>query len=177
MSIFTNRPDTIDPAWWARASWRARQLAVAKATREAEAAAAEAEQQAERDAEAARAAAAELERQLLTQNVGTGAPVRYQERAAQVLGMLADGVSHIDIVLQLGVSAGSIDMALRRAGKPDVAREFGRLRSGARQKDACPDCSRPKRTTSRRCKGCQIKADKVAAAAKREDRDERGAAA
>lgn len=153
-NIFTSRPEGVDPDWWARAPWSAKQRAAAAALRARAEAAGKTREQIERAIEAARLAdAAAMEERLQHGAKGTRMP--YQKRAEQVLDLLEKGLTPVEIVLDLGVTAGSIDMALRRAKDPDTARLFGRLRSNARLKDPCPTCGKPKRTAAKQCKTCQ----------------------
>lgn len=162
-SVYDVRPPDVPAQWWYRATWLARREAVRAANQRAiEATQRERREEAERDAEILAAIeAADLARR--AEGAVNRPRVHVTERLAQVEELLDKGRTFDEIILLLGVSAGSLDMAMRRAGRPDLGREFGHRRTHEGRK-SCPECGGRMARGSVRCMSCKVRRQRGSAA-------------
>lgn len=73
--------------------------------------------------------------------------------------LLSCGVSAFRIAAQLGMKPGSVERALHRAGRPDLAPRFTALRH-AEERVPCPECGDLIGRKAKRCYPCAIVAQK-----------------
>jgi hypothetical protein len=106
------RPPHINPHWWYRATWRARQAAVDAY---------------HRDTRTSDATHTEPTPQPVTP---TG-PLTRDEKTAAIEELLAIGHAPAMIANRFNTTVTALEALLRRAGRPDLARPFDRARSGA----------------------------------------------
>lgn len=127
------RPPHIDPRWWYRATWHARQQAIDAYNRH--------QRPTDPTIEPAPA---------------TPPPTRQLTRADKVATiefLLEDGATPAEIATQLNTTITALEAAARREGRNDLARPFNR----ARHNNACTDCEAPT-VASERCRTCAAQA-------------------
>ena len=153
------RPPHINPHWWYRATWRARQLAVDAWNRDQhnrETIAAAIREQAFITELKANVEAMRLEhvrRYHPDQIIGhlDDEPMTWPQRLNEIADLLALGSTPEDAAIAVGKSASAIEKAARKFDRRDLAREYGRLRARVK---TCADCGDPIGKDSTRCKPC-----------------------
>lgn len=154
-----DRPPHINPQWWYRATWHARQQAINaynqqqrnRATIEAHIRETAYITELKATVEALR-----LEhhrRYHPDQIIGTlnDEPLTWPQRLDELTDLLALGSRPEDAAIAIGKSASAIEKAARDNGYPELARIYGRLRARGR---SCVDCGESVGKTSTRCKAC-----------------------
>lgn len=124
------RPPHINPRWWYRATWHARQQAVDAYNRQ------------QRPIDKPEPARAPITTRQLTR----------AEKVATAEFLLEDGTAPADIAAQLDTTVTALEAAARREGRNDIARHFWRARQG----NACIDCGAE--VTAERCRTCAAQA-------------------
>ena len=160
------RPPHIDPRWWYRATWRARQTAIDNHNKTLRAAA-EAERariaQLRANVEAARAEHEARYRPTIDAPEPT--PIRKLD-ADTVIATIDTLLARHDnphlVAKELGIGIGALEARARRAGRTDLAAMFGSIRNKSRAHKPCA-CGR---LMSRRSKACRVCTSRAMAARK-----------
>ena len=136
------RPPHINPRWWYRATWHARQQAINEHNKTTRAN----EPHINRDAIADAARIAEA-RTLTPAELDTAALTETLEL------LLTDGATPDKIIEATGRRIGALEARMRRAGRPDLARQLGVIRNAMRR-TACPVCGKAIWPPAVHCQGC-----------------------
>ena len=136
------RPPHISRHWWYRATWRARQQAIDEHNRQN------------------RPVHVEPERILTPITIDTLDTAAIIESVEVMREWGADADT---IAKELGKTVGSLEMRMRRAGRPDLGRVFMEARNALRYKP-CPDCGHRTTVRSTRCRPCSFRVRTVGAA-------------
>ena len=145
------RPPHINPHWWYRATWHARQTALH--AHHARIAQLRANVEAARHAHEALYRPGKLDnaQPLTTETLDTAAII-------ETIESMLDWTDDVDMICrELGKTAGALEMRLRRAGRVDLSRVFQHARNVQRYKP-CPDCGRNIAHSSTRCRPCAFRA-------------------
>ena len=155
------RPPHINPQWWYRATWHARQTAINAHLRATRATA-----QAERDRIKALRANVETARAEHDERYHPAIdPTKTdtQQLIDTIDGMLTWAADTATILRELNMTPGALERRMRRAGRPDLSRMFAAARNRSRYKP-CPDCGKSITHASARCRPCSFRAKEVRAA-------------
>jgi hypothetical protein len=153
------RPPHINPHWWYRATWRARQQAVDAHHRNQhnhDRIIAEARERAIVEELKAHVEELRLEhyrRYHPDQIIDTldDEPMTWPQRLNELADLMALGSTPEDAALAIGKSASAIEKQARDHGRPEIARIYNRLRARSKR---CVDCGDPVGKNSTRCKPC-----------------------
>lgn len=148
------RPPHINPQWWDRASWRAKQQAVSAWNRTNRAI--EEAEDTLRRAHDADAHLRTLAQRITDQQLDTAAFIESIEE------MLDWSTEAHEIGRRLHTTVGALEAKLRRAGRVDLSNIFLRARNRGRKKP-CPSCGKEIQIKSTKCRPCASR-DRIKAA-------------
>jgi len=153
------RPPHINPRWWCRATWRARQQAIDTHNRHlARIAQLKANvEEARAEHEARYRPATPPTYQPPQKVVGKRKHVDTATLIQTVEAMLEWTNDVEKITHELGMSVSAIEVRLRRANRRDLSRMFAVHRDAERAHRPCPECGKRMYHTSKACKPCSAR--------------------